>query len=174
MRIYLIGYMGSGKSTVGRGLAKELSLQFIDLDNYIEQRNFHTIPEIFASMGEEGFRKLEQKALHEVAAFEDVVVATGGGTPCFFDNIEVINQTGISIYLNGTPRILTERLRHSKTERPLINGKTDEELIEFIHETLEKRNYWYNQAKHIINFDHDLEVSEILEIIKSSSSIPKE
>jgi shikimate kinase len=163
MRIYLIGYMGSGKSTVGKELAKELKLQFIDLDNFIQERNFKTIPEIFASEGENGFRLLEKKALHEVSEFENVIVATGGGAPCFFDNMELINQTGISIYLNGTPRILTERLRHSKTERPLINGKNDQELIEFIHETLEKRNKWYMQATVIIDFDHDLKVSEILE-----------
>jgi len=101
--------MGSGKSTVGKGLAREFKLQFIDLDTYIEERNFKTIPELFSTEGEAGFRLLEQKALHEVSVFENVIVATGGGAPCFFDNMEVINQTGTSVYLNGTPRILAER-----------------------------------------------------------------
>jgi shikimate kinase len=160
--------MGSGKSTVGRKLAKKLNLQFIDLDKYIEERNFKTIPDIFAAEGEKGFRLLEQKALHEVSTFENIVVATGGGAPCFFDNIEMINKSGISVYLNGTPRILTERLRHSKTDRPLIKGKTDEEMIEFIHDTLEKRNHWYKQANVIIDFDRDLKVSEILEILNKT------
>lgn len=169
MRIYLIGYMGSGKSTVGKGLAKELSLQFIDLDSFIEERNHKTIPEIFASLGENGFRLLEQKALHEVASFENIVIATGGGAPCFFDNMEVINKTGISVYLNGTPQILMDRLRHSKTDRPLINGKSDPELLEFIHDTLEKRNQWYKQARVIIDFDRDLMVPEIIEVLKNSN-----
>jgi shikimate kinase len=164
MRIYLIGYMGSGKSTVGRELATALNLQFIDLDSYIEERNFKTIPEIFDSVGEDGFRKAEQRALHEISEFENVVVATGGGAPCFFDNMELIKQTGISVYLNGTPRIIAERLMNSKTERPLIKGKSKKELAEFIHETLNKRDYWYKQASLIINFDHDLSIPEILEI----------
>jgi shikimate kinase len=108
---------------------------------------------------------LEKKALHEVSTFENIVVATGGGAPCFFDNMETINKSGISVYLNGTPRILTERLRHSKTDRPLIKGKTDKEMIEFIHDTLEKRNHWYKQANVIIDFDRDLAVPEILEML---------
>jgi shikimate kinase len=166
MRIYLIGYMGSGKSTVGRELAEKLDLQFIDLDNFIEERNFKTIPEIFASVGEEGFRKAEQQALHEVSEFENVVVATGGGAPCFFDNMEVIKKTGTSVYLNGTPRILANRLLHSKTERPLIKGKTKAELISFIDDTLHKRNHWYKQADLVIDFDRDIYVSEVLELLK--------
>jgi shikimate kinase len=158
--------MGSGKSTVGKGMAKELNLQFIDLDTYIEKRNHKTVPEIFASVGEEGFRKAEQQALHEVSEFENVVVATGGGAPCFFDNMELIKKTGTSVYLNGTPRILADRLLHSKTERPLIKGKTEAELIGFIHETLEKRNQWYKQADLIIDFDRDLSVAEVVDFLK--------
>lgn len=154
--------MGSGKSTVGKGLAKALNLKFIDLDNYIESRNHRTIPTIFEQDGEEGFRKLEQKALHEISEFEDIVIATGGGAPCFFDNMEIIKKTGKSLYLNGTPRILAERLRNSKTERPLIKGKSEEELIAFIHETLNKRNEWYKQADVVLNFDHDISTGETL------------
>jgi shikimate kinase len=165
MRIFLIGYMGSGKSTVGRGLAKALKLSFLDLDNYIEERNFCTIPDIFARDGEEGFRKLEQKALHEVAQFENIVIATGGGAPCFFNNMEVIRQSGKSIYLNGTPRILAERLLQSKIERPLIKGKTETQLVAFIDETLAKRSAWYKQADVVLDFDHDISTSEVLEAL---------
>lgn len=161
MRIFLIGYMGSGKSTVGRGLAKELGLSFIDLDDYIEERNFKTIPKIFAEEGEDAFRKLEQKALREVAEFENVVIATGGGAACFFDNIDVINACGQSIYLKGSPRILAERLRNSKTERPLIKGKSYDELVAFIQDTLNKREYWYKQAKTVLDFDHDISIDEV-------------
>lgn len=155
--------MGSGKSMVGKGLAKRLNLTFIDMDDYIEERNFRTIPQIFAQDGEEGFRKIEQKALHELAQFENVVIATGGGAPCFFDNMEVINRTGTSIYLKGTPRIIAERLKQSKVERPLIKGKNYEELVAFIDETLTKRENWYKQANVIIEFDHDISVDEVLE-----------
>jgi len=158
--------MGSGKSTVGRELAQALNLQFIDLDDYIEEKNFKTIPEIFASAGEEGFRKAEQQALHEVSEFENVVIATGGGAPCFFDNMEVIKRTGISVYMNGTPRILAERLMNSKTERPLIKGKSEAELIEFIDETLGKRDHWYKQSDYEIGFDYDIQTSEVLSVLK--------
>lgn len=153
--------MGSGKSTVGRGLAQSLGYDFLDLDTYIERRNFKTIPEIFAQEGEEAFRKIEQKALHEVAEFDNVVVATGGGAPCFFDNMEVIKCSGKSLFLNGSPRILAERLLHSKTERPLIKGKSENELIAFIDETLHKRSQWYRQADVVLDFDHDLSIAEV-------------
>ncbi len=158
--------MGSGKSTVGKGLARALKLQFIDLDSYIEKRNFKTIPEIFASEGEDGFRRAERKALQEVSEFEDVVIATGGGAPCFFDNMEIIKKTGISLYLNGSSKIIAERLLNSKTERPLIKGKSKEELIAFIAETLSKRNEWYMKADVILNFDHDISTDEVLKSLK--------
>lgn len=170
MRIYLIGYMGSGKSTVGTGLAKALNLDFIDLDHYIESRNHRTIPDIFARDGEAEFRRLEQKALHEVSEFENIVIATGGGAPCFFDNMEVIKRTGKSLYLNGSPRILADRLMHSKTERPLIKGKTEPELVAFIAETLAKRSEWYTQAESILNFDHDVSTAEVLAALGLQSS----
>lgn len=170
MRIYLIGYMGSGKSTVGTGLAKALNLDFIDLDHYIESRNHRTIPDIFARDGEAEFRRLEQKALHEVSEFENIVIATGGGAPCFFDNMEVIKRTGKSLYLNGSPRILADRLMHSKTERPLIKGKTEPELVTFIAETLAKRSEWYTQAESILNFDHDVSTAEVLAALGLQSS----
>jgi shikimate kinase len=154
--------MGSGKSTVGRGLAKALELSFIDMDNYIEERNHKTIPAIFAEDGEDAFRKLEQKALQELSTFEQVVIATGGGAPCFFNNMDIIKQTGRSVYLKGSPRIIAERLRHSKIERPLIKGKTDEALLAFIDETLRKREQWYLQADVVLEFDHDLNVEEVI------------
>jgi shikimate kinase len=162
MRIFLIGYMGSGKSMVGKGLAKELKLSFIDMDDYIEERNFRTIPQIFAQDGEDGFRKIEQKALHELVQFEDVVIATGGGTPCFFDNMEVIQRSGRSIYLKGSPRIIAERLKQSKVERPLIKGKSNEELVAFIDDTLNKRENWYKQADVVLEFDHDITIDEVM------------
>ena len=147
MRIYLIGYMGCGKSTLGRRLSEHLNLQFVDMDHYIDERNYKTIPQIFAEEGEAEFRKKERKALEELSEFTDIVIATGGGAPCFFDNVELMNKSGKTIYLNIEPNILADRLLKSKTERPLIKGKSREELVAFIDETLKKRNEFYKQAK---------------------------
>lgn len=161
MRIYLIGYMGCGKSTLGRRLSKHLGLQFIDMDHYIEERNCKTIPQIFAEEGETEFRKKERRALEELTEFTDIVIATGGGAPCFFDNIDLMNKTGETIYLNINPKILADRLMKSKTERPLIKGKSRDELVAFIDDTLKKRNEFYLQAKHqITQPDIDLEYLE--------------
>jgi len=161
MRIFLIGYMGCGKSTLGRRLSKHLGLQFIDMDHYIEERNCKTIPQIFAEDGEAEFRKKERRALEELAEFTDIVIATGGGAPCFFDNIELMNRTGKTIYLNISPNILADRLMKSKTERPLIKGKSRDELVDFIDETLKKRNEFYLQAQfQITQPDIDLGVVE--------------
>ena len=159
MRIYLIGYMGCGKSTLGKRLAKHLNLQFVDMDHYIEMRNHKTVPQIFAEEGEVEFRKKERKALEELSEFSNIVIATGGGAPCFFDNIDLMNNTGTTIYMNINPAILADRLIHSKTERPLIKGKSQEELTVFIDEMLTKRRPFYSQAKYeITEPDIDLDV----------------
>lgn len=161
MRIYLIGYMGCGKSTLGRRLSEHLNLQFVDMDHYIEMRNHKTIPQIFAEEGEAEFRNKERKALEELSEFTDIIIATGGGAPCFFDNIDVMNKSGKTIYINIDPSILAERLLKSKTERPLIKGKSKEELVTFIDETLKKRNEFYKKAEfEITQPDIDLKVIE--------------
>lgn len=146
MRIYLIGYMGSGKSTLGNILAREMGLTFIDLDKYIEERNCKTVPQLFTEFGEPGFREKERKALEEISEFTDVIIATGGGAPCFYDNMELMNRTGITVFLDIHPSVLAERLLKSKTERPLIQGKSRTELIRFIDESLKKRMPFYSKA----------------------------
>ena len=146
-RIFIIGYMGVGKTTVGKQLAKSLSLSFVDVDAYIQSRYHKTIPELFAEKGEAEFRKIEQQALHEVANFENVVISTGGGAPCFFDNMEVMNRAGTTVYLKTAPEMLAERLLMSKTVRPLIIGKSKEELIPFITKHLAEREPFYKKAK---------------------------
>lgn len=150
MRIYLVGYMGSGKSRLGRRFSEFLDMQFVDMDFYIEERNCKSIPRIFAEEGEAEFRKKERKALEELSEFTDLVIATGGGAPCFFDNMDLMNETGKTIYLNIDPSILADRLMKSKTERPLIKGKSREELVDFIDETLRKRNEFYTKAQYEI------------------------
>ncbi len=150
-RIALIGYMGAGKTTIGRQLAMALGLQFYDLDWYIEMRYHKRVAEIFAQSGEEGFRELERRMLHEVAEFEDVVISCGGGTPCFFDNMEYMNSQCQTVYLQATPAVLAQHLRMARTERPLIKGKTEEELSQYISESLRAREQYYTQAKHIFD-----------------------
>ena len=166
MKIYLIGYMGCGKSTLGRKLSQHAKLQFIDMDHYIEKRNCRTIQQIFAEEGEAEFRKKEQKALLELSEFTNVIVATGGGAPCFFNNMELMNQTGKTIYLNIKPETLAARLLKSKTNRPLIKGKSRDELIAFIDETLKKRNEFYKQAQYQITED-DANLNYLLKLIEN-------
>lgn len=150
-RIIIIGYMGAGKTTVGKALSKELGITFYDLDWYIESRMHKTVAQLFAERGEEGFRKIERNMLHEVAEFEDVIVSCGGGTPCFFDNMEYLNQQGETVYLKADPEVLYGHLLMGKTVRPLLVGKSKEELLAFIHEQLEKREPFYTKAKHTLD-----------------------
>lgn len=164
MRIYLIGYMGSGKSTLGRRLAKHSGLQFVDMDHYIEKRNCKTVPQIFEEEGEAEFRLKERKALEELSEFTDIIIATGGGAPCFFDNIGLMNRSGKTVFLNIAPEILADRLLKSKTERPLIKGKSKEDLIAFIDETLKKRNEFYRQAQYQIT-QPDIELDLLMKLI---------
>ena len=135
-RIFLIGYMGAGKTTLGKAFARSMGLTFIDLDWYIEERFHKTVRQIFAERSEEGFRELEKRMLHEVADFEDVVIATGGGTPCFFDNVEYMNQKGETVFLDVSQEVLFRRLKVAKQQRPLLAQKNDEELKAFIADAL--------------------------------------
>jgi shikimate kinase len=153
IRIILIGYMGAGKTTVGKALAKEMGIPFYDLDWYIESRMRKTVAQIFAEVGEEGFRKIERSMLHEVAEFENVVISCGGGTPCFFDNIDYMNQQAETVYLQASPEVLYGHLSMGRTVRPLLVGKSKEELLAFIKEQLQKRDPYYTQAKHVLNVD---------------------
>jgi shikimate kinase len=150
-RIILLGYMGAGKTTVGKALAKALNLQFYDLDWYIESRMHMTVKQIFDERGEEGFRKIEHNMLHEVAEFEDVVISCGGGTPCFFDNIDYMNQQGETVYLKATPDVLYGHLKMGRTVRPLLLNKTPDEVKDFVSRQLAEREPFYTKAKHVID-----------------------
>lgn len=151
--IIIIGYMGAGKTTVGKALAKELGVMFYDLDWYIESRMRKTVKQIFDEIGEEGFRKIERNMLHEVAEFENVVVSCGGGTPCFFDNMDYMNQLGETIYLKASPETLHTHLKMGKGVRPLLLNKTPEEVEIFIRKQLKLREPFYNKAKYIIDIN---------------------
>lgn len=152
-RILIIGYMGAGKTTLGKVLAESLGLPFYDLDWYIESRMMKTVPQLFAERGEDGFRKVEHNMLHEVAEFEDVVISCGGGTPCFYDNMEYMNAQGDTVYLKASPEVLYAHLQMGKVERPLLKNKTREEMQAFIQEQLAEREKYYTKARHIFNVD---------------------
>ena len=162
-RIILIGYMGAGKTTIGKILAKDLGVPFYDLDWYIETRMRKKVKQIFDERGEEGFRIIEKNMLHEVAEFEDVVVACGGGTPCFFDNMEYLVGQGDVVYLRGTPDVLFRHLKMGKGVRPLLLGKSDDELLEYIKENVEKREEFYMKANHIVDIPCMEDEDRILE-----------
>ena len=165
MKIYLIGYMGCGKSTIGRKLADLMGISFVDLDKFIEERYFKSVPAIFAEEGEERFREKERAALLEVSDFEDIVIGTGGGAPCFFDNMEVMNLRGITVYISPDTEVLATRLIKSKTERPLIVGKSYEDLVLFINEALKKRAPFYEKAKIIIRGENNLDPQLVIDKI---------
>ena len=150
-RIFIIGYMGAGKTTVGKALAKELNIEFYDLDWYIEARMRKTVKQIFDEQGEEGFRRIENNMLHEVGEFENVIVSCGGGTPCFFDNMDFMNRQGETVYLKATPEVLYGHLKMGKTVRPLLLNKTPEEVQVFIKEQLQEREAFYTKAKHTLD-----------------------
>ena len=151
VRIILLGYMGAGKTTVGKALAASLGVPFYDLDWFITTRYRRSVPEIFAERGEAGFRELEKRMLHEAAEFEDIVLSCGGGTPCFFDNMEYMNGQGETIYLKATPEVLYGHLKIGKGVRPLLLNKTPDEVQKFIREQLEYREPFYSQAHHTLD-----------------------
>ena len=172
-RVILIGYMGSGKTTVGKALSKETGMMFYDLDWYIESRMRKSVSQIFAEKGEEGFRKIEYNMLHEVAEFEDVIISCGGGTPCFFDNMDYLNQQGDVVYLKASPETLHKHLLMAKIERPLLKGKSTDELIAYITEHLKQREPFYEKARHILDVnvldDYDkiqISVQQLRELLK--------
>lgn len=169
MIVSLIGYMGSGKTTTGKDLAKALGYEFIDLDVYIEEKYQMTVSEIFETYGELGFRKREREALHEVLHNTNIVLSVGGGTPVYYDNIDVINKYSESIFLRVQLPQLVKRLENKKNSRPLIAHLPAEELTEFIAKHLFERNAYYQKAKHTISIVHQSSfevLNEIMALIK--------
>lgn len=151
MRIILVGYMGAGKTTLGRALGKALDMPFYDLDWYISSRRHRNVENLFTEIGEEAFRRIEYNMLHEVAEFENVVISCGGGTPCFFDNMDYMNQQGETIYLHASVDVLINHLKMARVPRPLLVGKHDEELRQYIEQHLQEREPTYRKAKHTID-----------------------
>ncbi|MEI7499447.1 MAG: shikimate kinase [Bacteroidota bacterium] len=170
MRIYLIGYMASGKSYLGKLLAEKLGYLFLDIDHLFEKRFRISVLDFFMKYDEDSFRKIERSLLHETLDHDDVVISTGGGTPCFFDNMRFINKGGISIYLHCEIPTLVNRLLHVKRKRPLLKDITAAELEEKVKLQLEERAFYYNQANYTIDMEN-LDINIILEWIRNRSGI---
>ncbi|MEI8225587.1 MAG: shikimate kinase, partial [Bacteroidota bacterium] len=146
-RVYIIGFMGSGKSTAGKKLASLLGWSFIDLDKRIEEQAGKTIPEIFSQQGEDYFRNVEAEVLKNLMSQTNIVISTGGGTPCHGDNMDHMLETGLTLYLKLTPGQLKNRLSESTGKRPLIKDLDEDSLLSFIEEKLALREKWYNRAE---------------------------
>jgi len=151
MKIFLIGFMGCGKSTLGRKLATRLGYTLIDLDHQIEKIANSTIANYFSANGEDAFRKLESETLKTLDYPKNCVVATGGGTPCYFDNMDWMNANGLTIYIEMTPLALAKRLEQGIAKRPLLSNLSEEGIIHFIENKLEERNVFYKKAKYCLN-----------------------
>jgi shikimate kinase len=168
--IYIIGFMGSGKTTAGKKLASLLGWSFIDLDKRIEEYAGKTIPEIFSQSGEDYFRIIETQLLRNLKMCTKTVISTGGGTPCYIDNMDYMIETGLTIYLKLTPAELKSRLSQSKGKRPLIKDLDQNELTSFIKEKLAVREKWYERSD--ITMDGiDLDINLLLSHVKSNLSI---
>ena len=165
MLIYLLGYMGCGKSTLGRKLSKALDLQYIDLDLLIEEKENCSISNIFTFMGEEYFRKCELAILEEVSLKENAIVSLGGGTPCYKTNMEIIKKSGKSIYLKLPTKALFQRLTNSKKPRPLIAKIGKENLLALIENQLSERQKFYVQADKIFDM-HEYSAKQIIDEIR--------
>jgi shikimate kinase len=167
--IYIIGFMGSGKSTAGKKLASMLGWNFIDLDKCVEEYTGKSIPDIFAQNGEEYFRKTETKLLRNINTHTNSIISTGGGTPCYSDNMDFMLNSGLTLYLKLTPAQLKSRLTGSKTERPLIKNLNPQELQIFIEEKLAEREKWYDRSD-ITAVGPDLDINTLFTQVRSKLS----
>jgi shikimate kinase len=164
-RIYLVGYMGVGKSTIARKLATQLNWELLDLDHVFEVRYKISIADFFKRYDEMLFRKLERSLLQETKSVERTIISTGGGTACYYDNMDWMNANGLTVYLKMSPDGLSNRLIHAKKKRPAIINKTEEELRHFIKKHLQKRAIFYTQS--VIHFEAEsADFPALVEILK--------
>tara|TARA_B100000401_G_scaffold284780_1_gene194637 strand:- start:313 stop:810 length:498 start_codon:yes stop_codon:yes gene_type:complete len=164
MIIFLLGFMGAGKTTIGRDLANSMNFKFIDLDEYIEKKENSTVFDIFNKKGEKHFRHLEHYSLKELILLNNIVIATGGGTPCFFDNISIMNKYGLTIYINVDYQTLLSRIKKTKDKRPLLKNIDDKQMLNFITKKVTEREIYYKQSKKIVNYKN-LSIDKLKSII---------
>jgi len=167
MKIFLVGYMASGKSTAAKKVAAKLGLQSVDLDAEIVKTSGLSIPEIFKAKGEKGFRKLEQSELRKWIEKDDFVMACGGGTPCFFQSMDEMNAAGATVYLQMTPKAVVDRVQSSKQERPILKGLSGKKMLDKVAFQLKKREPFYSRAQWTVN-GVNLDVEELVGMINHS------
>lgn len=167
MRIYLIGFMGSGKTTVGKKLSIKLEYIFVDLDAILEKEAQMSIPEYFKIHGQDKFRQMEQKVLIDTFKYENAVISCGGGTPCFFNNMDLINQNGFSVYIKLSVMSLFSRLKFAKTKRPLIANLVENDLFEYIANELTIREDYYKKASITVKGE-SINVESLVSLIQTS------
>jgi len=152
MILFLVGYAGSGKSTIARRIARRLGLRVVDTDKCVEEQVGASISDIFLYEGEEYFRRSERRVVEELTADADLIVATGGGLPTWSDNMKLLNRRGLTIYLRRSPEQILSRLSaYGREKRPMFRGKSDEELLRFMHEQLAQREAYYAASKIIVD-----------------------
>ena len=166
-RIYLVGYMGAGKTTTARRLANRLGWEVADTDDLFEEKYKISVCDFFHKYDEPLYRKIESEVLKETESLENVVISTGGGTACYFDNMEWMNQKGLTVFLHISEKAVVDRLIHAKRKRPLSIGKSEEELTEFGAQHYTSRLPFYEQAKITVKSE-DLELDNLLEMIKGT------
>jgi shikimate kinase len=165
MKIFLLGFMGSGKTHWGRQLSKKLSIPFYDLDEQIIEREGKSINEIFAQHGEEHFRMVEKETLHIITESHDsLIMACGGGTPCYFNNIEYMNQSGTTVWLDTPIPVLFTRLLKERTHRPLLKDLSDDQIKSFINKKFSDRKMYYEQAD-VVMAEEPVELEKLIENI---------
>jgi len=165
MRYFVIGFKNSGKTTFGRALARRLGLGFVDLDDFIEEQAQKSVPELYTRLGEEGFRRLEWKALKAAVKADNLVISTGGGAPCHCNNMNLMEQYGEVIYLNASDETLVKRLKKAAEDRPIVLGKNEEELQKYITDLRYRCEHHYKRAAYIVDGDHP-DIEKIVEMLK--------
>lgn len=164
MRLFIIGYKSSGKTTIGKKLAQKLKMEFIDLDHAIEERENRSVPEIYTEIGDTEFRKLEWEVLREIVKKDNIIVSTGGGAPCHCNNMSLMEKYGDVLYIHLDNDTLVSRLKHATKDRPIVLNKTDEELRDYIADLRNRCEHHYTRAKYIIE-GKDISVNKIIEAL---------
>jgi shikimate kinase len=164
-RIYIVGYMGAGKTTAARRLAQRMGWEVVDTDALFEEKYKISVNDFFNKYDEPLYRKLESEVLKATESLDHVVVSTGGGTACFFDNMDWMNQHGLTVFLRISPQAAVDRVIHSRHKRPLVEGKSEEELTEFVSRHYASRLPFYEQAR-ITAKSEDFDIESLMEAIK--------
>ena len=170
-KIYLVGYMGAGKTTAAKRLANSLGWEVADTDAMFEEKYRISVDDFFQKYDEPLYRKLESEVLKSTESLENTVISTGGGTACYFDNMEWMNQHGLTVFLQISPKAAVDRVLHSRHKRPLARGKTEEELMEYVNWHYASRIPFYEQAKITVKSEN-LDLDSLLERIKAILNLP--